>query len=392
VPVIAVAILTAACFLHFSSICKGQNTWNHEQLERAKEFSEQMGTFAFILFDKDSLITAWGDTTTPSSLHSARKSISSAIYAMYTGKGEGKLDPDLSLKELGVDDFPNPLTALQKQAKVEHLMKSTSGINHAAAGETQGMRKEKMRKLGPDPNEPGTIWAYNNWDYNTMIAIFEQQTGISEKEAFLTSIAFPLHMQDVTEESVVYSMEPELSRYPIIDYKLSARDMLKFGRLCLNRGSWEGRQIIPASYFDKIVREYEKTGTDGLRSGHGFFWWVPYDKTSRRAGIPKGTFYADGLGYQQIMVIPAWETVIVHKANTNYTEGFFTWLGQKGFTRSDSVYIVENLQALQDEFLNFVVNDCKDPANQGNEICQQCKLVNDSDYRRFLQMIMDARH
>ena len=303
-----------------------QTAWDAEKLDLARRFSEQMGTFAFILSTHDSIIAAWGDTVTPTDLHSARKSISSTIYAIYTGKGDGMLDLDKTLAELGIDDDPVPLTDLQKQAKVIHLLKSISGINHAAAGETESMRIDKDLALGTGPNVPGTRWAYNNWDYNTLIAIFEQQTGISEQEAFLNNIAGPLKMEDISENTVEYSNSPGLSIHSIIQYNLSARDMLKFGKLCLNRGNWEGNQIIPEAYFDNIVNDYTETGNQGTRSGHGYMWWVPFDKYARRMGIPKGTFYADGLGYQQIIIIPAWETVIVHKSNTNYRNGFFLWL------------------------------------------------------------------
>ena len=379
-------ILVSSCKI------KRQISWDLEKLNLAMEFSEQIGTFAFILSTNDTIIAAWGDTVTPSSLHSARKSISSTIYAIYTGKDSGQLDLDKSLAELKIDDYPMPLTDLQKQAKIIHLIKSTSGINHAAAGETTGMRNDKNQVLGIVPNIPGTKWAYNNWDYNTLISIFEQQTGISEQEAFLKNIAFPLQMKDITSNTVEYSKDTSLSSHSIIQYNLSARDMHKFGILCLKRGNWNGRQIIPDTYYDNIVTDYTLTGLQGLRSGHGYMWWVPYDKGAREFGFPKGTFYADGMGYQQIIIIPAWETVIVHKSNTNYLNGFYMWLDQQGFTRSDSVYIMSNLQVLQDEFLDFVVNQCKDTANADNPICESCKLIGDADYQRLLTMILEARN
>jgi hypothetical protein len=52
------------------------------------------------------------------------------------------------LETLGIEDRPEPLTRLQKQATVLHLVKSISGINHAAAGESPSMTAEKRRRLG----------------------------------------------------------------------------------------------------------------------------------------------------------------------------------------------------------------------------------------------------
>ncbi|MCF8298335.1 MAG: serine hydrolase, partial [Saprospiraceae bacterium] len=263
---------------------------------------------------------------------------------------------------------------------------------HLAAGEPANMRNNKNRLLGSAPNVPGTIWAYNNWDYNTLISIFEQQTGISEKEAFIANISNPLKMEDITDSTVEYSIDTKISSHPIIQYNLSARDMLKFGKLCLNKGNWEGKQIVPETYFNKIVTDYTKTGFRGLRSGHGYLWWVPFDKSARAFGLPKGTFYAEGMGKQQIIIIPSWETVIVHKSNTNYRKGFSMWLDQEGFTLSDSIYVYYNLQVLQDEFLDFVINKCKDEVNINNPICETCKLVGNVDCQKFLAMILKARN
>ena len=365
--------------------------WNYKKLYEARNYSIEIGSFAFILATNDSIIISWGDLTTPTELHSARKSISSSIYAIYTGEGEGQLNLNKTMEEIGIDDYPVPLTDLQKRTKMIHLIQSISGINHAAAAETDGMREGKTKILGDLPNVPGTIWAYNNWDYNTMISIFERETGIKEKDAFLENIAIPLQMEDISESTVSYHYEPELSNHPAIAYQLSARDMLKFGQLCLNKGKYNEIQIIPETYFEKITSDYTVTGEQGLRSGYGYMWWVPVDRIAKEMHIPKGTFLADGLGSQQIIVIPEWETVMVHKTRTNFTEGFLMWLGQNGYTQSDSTYIMNNLIVFQNDFLDFIVNGCKDQANADNPICTSCLWVEETDYFRFLQMIFAAR-
>ena len=199
-------------------------------------------------------------------------------------------------------------------------------------------------------------------------------------------------MKDISDSTAVYHKDLNLSSHSTIAYHLSARDMLKFGQLCLNRGKWNGKQIIPEDYFVRITSDYSVTGWQSIRSGHGYMWWIPCDAAAKKMGIPKGTFMAEGLGSQQIIVIPAWETVVVHKSKTNYTEDFFMWLDQKGFTEADSAYIVNNLQEFQNEFLDFIANKCKDPANLENPICKNCKWINDNDYLKLVEMIFDARN
>jgi CubicO group peptidase (beta-lactamase class C family) len=365
------------------------NKWDLEKLQQAEDYSNQIGTFSFILMTDGKVIKAWGDTTTPTSIHSARKALSSTVYANYIGKGKGELDLDKNLAELGIDDYPDPLTELQKQAKILYLIKSTSGINHSAAGETEGMRNDKNFMLGSAPNVPGTKWSYNNWDYNALTAIFEKETGISEKEAFLKNIAYPLQMKDITDRTINYNQDTSLSIYSSIGYNLSARDMAKFGQLCLNNGNWDGKQLVPKEYFAKITSEYIKTGFQGLQSGHSYLWWVPCDDIAKEIGIPAGTYTASGAGNQHILIIPKWNTVIVHKTNTNLREGFFLWLNQKGY--ADSTYVLNNLTTIQDEYVDFVGNKCRLPENLDNEICKKCRTVNDADFRKLLTMIFESK-
>ena len=63
---------------------------------------------------------------------------------------------------------------------------------------------DKQRLLGTAPNVPGTVWAYNNWDYNALTTIFEQSTGLRVAQAFLKGIAHPLAMQDYRPAAVFY--------------------------------------------------------------------------------------------------------------------------------------------------------------------------------------------
>ena len=46
-------------------------------------------------------------------------------------------------------------------------------------------------------------------------------------------------------------LEPELSRYRAYHFRLSARDLALFGQLYLQRGQWQGRQLVPAEWVDE---------------------------------------------------------------------------------------------------------------------------------------------
>lgn len=368
---------------HFSCFSQSNSEWDLVKLKNAEKYSQEIGSFAFILMTDGKVVTAWGDTITPTNLHSARKSISSTIYYSYIDKGI--LDQEKTLAELGIDDYPQPLTELQKQSKVIHLLKCTSGINHDAEAEIKKMRDEKEQSLGTTPNIPGTKWAYNNWDINTLNTIFEQEVQLSEKEVFFKNIAYPLGMQDIDKNTVSFTQDTSVSIHPAIHYYLSARDMAKFGQLCLNGGIWDGKQLVPKEYFEKITTDYSRTGYS-WGTGHGYLWWVACDTV--KGGTPEGTFYASGTGCQRIMIIPQWNTVIIHKSQLNSEEAAKLYAVQKGYTKE---YVMNNMESFLEEFIDFIYNKCKEAEYRDNKICKICKPVNDSDFDKLLNMILDAR-
>ena len=128
-----------------------------------------------------------------------------------------------------------------------------SGINHPAAA-AGGLVADIQRRLGTTQNEPGTVWAYNNWDYNALTTIFETRTGLNIGEAFQSEIAQPAGMQDFTVAAVTYIGAPDLSRHKAAAFRMSARDLARFGQLYLNKGKTKDQQIIPASWVDRVGR------------------------------------------------------------------------------------------------------------------------------------------
>ena len=94
-------------------------------------------------------------------------------------------------------------------------------------------------------------------------------------------------------------------------------DLAKFGLLYLNKGIWNGQQIIPKSWVERITIEYTLTGLEGPISGHSYLWWVPADQKSRDLGFPEGTYIAAGAFAQFVMVVPAWDTVVVHQVDSS---------------------------------------------------------------------------
>ncbi len=100
-----------------------------------------------------------------------------------------------------------------------------------------------------------------------------------------------------------------------------ARDFAKIGRLYLNKGNWNGRQIVSASWVEQSVRK------DDTQNGSAWYyqyqWWMPSDR---------GDFLARGILGQYIYVYPEKNLVIVrlgkNKGKANWPQ-LLSGLGQQ---------------------------------------------------------------
>jgi len=139
-----------------------------------------------------------------------------------------------------------PLTTEEKQARIEDLLTARSGVYLPSAYQSQWQRDN----LPPRGSQAaGTFWYYNNWDFNALGTIFEQVTGSTIGDAFQRDIAEPTGMQDFKPTDVVY-VQAEVSLHRAYPFRVTARDLARFGLLYLSQGRWEGRQVIPDGWVE----------------------------------------------------------------------------------------------------------------------------------------------
>jgi len=276
--------------------------WTAEGLEVAKVFADSIGTAAFLLVYDGAVVTTYGDVGRRYMCHSVRKSLLSGLYGIHVA--EGRIDVTKTLAELGIDD-KDSLTDEEKHATILDMLRARSGVYHPAAYETPEMAARRPAR-GSHP--PGTFWYYNNWDFNTLNAIFEQETGTRIFEEFDIRFADPLQMNDYRVRDGYYHLEVYKSDFPAYPFRLSARDMARFGLLYLYEGRWGDRQIIPASWIEATRTSYSET--NDFR-GYGYMWWTFPDSIAGG-----GVYSALGVGSQTITVVPTHDIVFVHRVDT----------------------------------------------------------------------------
>ncbi|MEO9529649.1 MULTISPECIES: serine hydrolase [Alphaproteobacteria] len=347
--------------------------WRSDELDAVLNHAAKLSTDSFIIVTNDEVVAAFGDLTEPYATHSMRKSFLSALVGRHVGSGPGQISLGATLKELGIDDTPAPLTPKQRRATVLHLLKSVSGVNHPAAA-SGGLRADIDNRLGHVENEPGTIWAYSNWDYNALTTIFEKRTGMGIAQAFQEGIAGPTGMEDFDIAAVSYVADADVSMHKAAAFRMSARDLVRFGQLYLNKGRIDDRQVLPESWIDRPANDFTETGMNGLRRGHGYLWWIPGPDT----GLPEGTVWAWGLGNQALFVVPAWDTVIVHQSDT--TEFLKRFLP-----------LIENDGMEGEAAILQLVLSCREPENRSSTFCVEHRFVSRPEFDKLMSLVAKAR-
>jgi CubicO group peptidase (beta-lactamase class C family) len=291
--------------------------WSIEGLGQARAYADSINTAAVMIIHRGDLVAAWGETTAKFNVHSARKSLLSSMVGIY--EAEGMLSLNSTLEELGIDDRLG-LTESERQATVGDLLGSRSGIYHPA-NLVGHAASEGWPERGS--HAPGTFWFYSNWDFNAMGAVFEQETSRGIFEAFEDLIAEPIGMEDYQASDGLY--EPRsgwggaqgrsVSDYPAYVFRMSARDMARFGLLYLRMGRWEDRQVVPREWVDRTTRTDRSIGDYG---GHEFFWWIGIDgRLYPGVDVGDSAYAAHGAGGHYITIMPEHDMVVVHRVNTN---------------------------------------------------------------------------
>ena len=188
------------------------------------------------------------------------------------------------------------------------LLEARSGVYHSALYETPSMAARRPPRAS---HPPGTFWYYNNWDFNTLGAIYEHATRHSIFDALASEIARPIGMQDYQPSDGKY-VSGAASVYPAYPIDMSARDLARFALLYLHKGKWQNRQVVPAHWVEESTDAYSATD---LAAGYGYLWWIGFNNSIAPAvTLPAGAFSALGFGGQYAFVIPAFDLVVVHRA------------------------------------------------------------------------------
>lgn len=272
---------------------------------------------SMLIVHKGKIVFQYGDVTQQNYIASCRKSVLSMLYGKYVDNK--KIDLTKTLKDLEVDDVGGVLP-IEEKATIQDLITSRSGIYRPASN--PGTWVKYIKKRGTV--KPGTRWLYNNWDFNVAGHLFEQLSNKNIYDEITTQFSNPLQMQDWDRTKQRKVGNAKKSKYLAYAMWFSTRDLARLGLLMLNRGKWNGKQIVSERWISEMLKErttpfeMQKSAPIMKRSfdlGYGYMWWLWKDTTDKKYA---GAYSALGAYGQNISVFPAIDAVVVFNTKADY--------------------------------------------------------------------------
>jgi CubicO group peptidase (beta-lactamase class C family) len=154
---------------------------------------------------------------------------------------------------------------------------------------------------------PGTVFNYSSGDTMLVSGVLEKATGQSAGE-FATKNLFSKIGMNPTD----WWRDGKARTLTYCCLDTPTREFAKLGLLYLERGQWNGDQVISEAWID------ETTTPSPAFEGYGYFWWL-IGRTNRE--IPGDTYAARGVDGQFIYVIPSLDLVVVRNGHYDKHDG-----------------------------------------------------------------------
>ena len=258
------------------------------------------------------------DGNSPHDLASVTKSIMTTLIGIAADQGKLKLDqPMLSF-------FPDATLANRDAAMekitVRHLTNMANGLESTGMAQDEGTlaqmeASDNWVQFALDRkvvSEPGTQFVYDSPGMHLLSAILQKATGMTALEFAQQNLFEPLGIRDV-----IWPADPQGVTDGWSNILLHPRDAAKIGYLFLNKGRWDGKQIVSKKWVEEATRR-QIDADDG--KGYGYGWWTTPENTEE--------FFALGRGGQTIRVLPAYDAVIVVTSQESDWDEFIPYLQQ----------------------------------------------------------------
>ena len=173
-----------------------------------------------------------------------------------------------------------------------------SDINKFARALAQGTSMRDFAKKLENGKEPGTFNHYVSIDTQMLAMLLEEVTGKTVSQNLEEKIWTKIGM----ENDAYYMVDDTGMEWALGGLNATLRDYAKFGLLYLNKGTWNGKQIVPEDWVNashSLKEPHLQPGDNELSSntwGYGYQWWLTGDESPLAVGL--------GYGNQILVIIP----------------------------------------------------------------------------------------
>lgn len=228
--------------------------------------------------------------------HSMCKSITGMAIGMLIEEEKLKLDENI------YDIFPDHINAFSKIFRpvitVENLLTMTSGVTFNESGIVSGNDWLGSFLNASVNGKPGTEFQYNSLNPYVLSAIVTKRTGETLTEYLTPRLFGPLGITKYYWETC-----PKGITKGGWGLFLCAEDMAKLGQLYLQRGKWNGQQLVSEYWIEISTARHLKTQNDTY--GYGYQLWMEQRP---------GSFEYNGMLGQNVIIYPDMDMVLVTNA------------------------------------------------------------------------------
>jgi CubicO group peptidase (beta-lactamase class C family) len=288
-------------------------------------FLHENHTLAFLIIRNDTILyEQYFDGTDSSSImpsFSISKSFVSALVGIAMAEGFIKsvdqpvtdfipelLDNDTAFRQITIDDLLNMRSGVRFN---EGYLSPFADMAKYYYG-TNLHRYILKLKIDRPPDE-----VYNYQSVNTLLLgmVLERATGTPLNEYLSQKIWKPLGMSTDVGWSIDSKRHATIKAFCCLD--APARDFARFGRLYLNNGKWQGKQIVPEAWVQQTMQIINDS-RDGQGYSYTRHWRVKTD----------GAIFAKGLLGQYIYIDPQ-RNLLMLRFGTKATDIVWPYLMEK---------------------------------------------------------------
>lgn len=238
------------------------------------------------------------DARTPHIFYSLSKSFTSTAVGLAIA--EGKLSLDDQVLEFFPEDAPADPSANLRSMRVRDLLRMSAGNQTEAALWSDPTRNERLTKVflaHPVPFKPGTHFLYNSPATYMLSAMVQKVTGMTVLDYLRPRVFDPLGFENPTWLASAQGVS--MGAFGLMG---RTEEIARFGQLYLQKGVWNGRQILPAAWVAEATVLQTSNGsapTSDWDQGYGYQFW-----RSRHG------YRGDGAFGQYMLVLPEQDAVV----------------------------------------------------------------------------------